>query len=671
MSRKFVRGKNDKYSLVEKDELGKLCKKYKDEYDAKVDEYKKQVNWNDKMKKHTKKLPREGYLARAVREYYPDLQGLKHDDPILVKAVKLGKRCYDQVVEDENEVTERPSKSKFRQPGGGRKVVAPTVREALYEWFIDVRGSLKARLPRSLFKSQAKFFYDQWRDQQSDDVKQQPELVFSNKWIKHWMQEYNVSLRKPNKRYQIKQEDRKERIYEYIKNVWTVRKFFIDNFSVDPPIINGDQMLLQRNESSTQKTLNIKGYETYVKENYSLSRERITAFTQVSSDPAIVVKPEFVFKGKGTRIKLNPPDGIKYHWAPKGSYRLEQMLATISNLPNRHHIFTMKHYCIYVLDDYSVHIMPEVKEALLKRGYVYIGIGGGITGDIQINDTDIHAPLKRAYQQLEQELMIKQLQSDPKKIPQPSRDDMMRMLVESLQSIDVDVQGRYKSLWLTCALDGSEDYLVSEKLMSMVGEDLKKFRAELMKSRSPKQLKDLLKLITPPKGVCGKNQGTSSVPIDEGDELFDCDGDEIDVSVEVNGERSDDEFSDEGNSGIEKSAEEATGNNGNDSDQRHAPSESPSIIPLAPLCESEELKRDATFLDELGLLLQKEETTVRLTPQVTSIKKQYIIARRNIKKRIQLEKNSNIPVREDEINEDQLDDEAVSNVFENLFGEQS
>ena len=50
-----------------------------------------------------------------------------------------------------------------------------------------------------------------------------------------------------------------------------------------------------------------------MKENYSLSRERITAFTQVSSDPAIVVKPEFVLKGKGTHIKLNPPDGIKYH----------------------------------------------------------------------------------------------------------------------------------------------------------------------------------------------------------------------------------------------------------------------------------------------------------------------------------------------------------------------
>ena len=41
--------------------------------------------------------------------------------------------------------------------------------------------------------------------------------------------------------------------------------------------------------------------------------------------------------------------------------------------------------------------MPEVKSALLKRGYILEGIGGGVTGDIQINDTDIHSPLKKKY----------------------------------------------------------------------------------------------------------------------------------------------------------------------------------------------------------------------------------------------------------------------------------
>ena len=56
--------------------------------------------------------------------------------------------------------------------------------------------------------------------------------------------------------------------------------------------------------------------------------------------------------------------------------------------------------------------------------------------------------------------------------------------------------------------------------MSLVGKDLKKFRADLMKSRSPMQLKDLLKQITPPKSIKRKNQEVSSIPIDEGDEFF-------------------------------------------------------------------------------------------------------------------------------------------------------
>ena len=87
---------------------------------------------------------------------------------------------------------------------------------------------------------------------------------------------------------------------------------------------------------------------TYVKENYNLSRERVTVFTQVFSNPDLTLKPEFVFKGKGTRTSLHPPDGRKYNWAPKSLYCLEQMLYTISNLQNRYNIFTPKNYAIYV-----------------------------------------------------------------------------------------------------------------------------------------------------------------------------------------------------------------------------------------------------------------------------------------------------------------------------------
>ena len=108
-------------------------------------------------------------------------------------------------------------------------------------------------------------------------------------------------------------------------------------------------------------------------------------YTQVANGSSIKLLPEFVFKGKGTRTKVNAPENMHYQWAPKGSYRLEEMLKTIFYLPNRLNMFTPRNCAIYVLDDYSVYLLPEAKEVLLKRGYVYVGIGGVTTGNIQVN----------------------------------------------------------------------------------------------------------------------------------------------------------------------------------------------------------------------------------------------------------------------------------------------
>ena len=169
--------------------------------------------------------------------------------------------------------------------------------------------------------------------------------------------------------------------------------------------------------------------------------------------------------------------------------------------------------------------MPEIKEALLKRGYVPVIIRGGVTGDIQISDTDLHSSLNAKYRELEQLLMIDPLKANPKKIPQSSRDDMMSMLSESFETVEIDFVTHFKSLWVTNALDGSENYLVSERIM-LAGEKLKVFPRQLNKAESPQNLKDLLKLITPTRGVRRKGEKTA-VPVDEGEELFDCDGEEL------------------------------------------------------------------------------------------------------------------------------------------------
>ena len=49
--RKFKRTDKEKYSLSEKEELGKLCVKYKEEYDKKVEKNKNAVNYNERRKK--------------------------------------------------------------------------------------------------------------------------------------------------------------------------------------------------------------------------------------------------------------------------------------------------------------------------------------------------------------------------------------------------------------------------------------------------------------------------------------------------------------------------------------------------------------------------------------------------------------------------------------------
>ena len=103
--------------------------------------------------------------------------------------------------------------------GGGRKCKAPEVTEAMLEWFINVRRALKGRLPIKMFRSKCQDVYDEWLKQQPKHVPEQDQLKFSKHWIKDWMKEYNVSLRKPNKDCAIKKEDRIIGIKDYLKNI--------------------------------------------------------------------------------------------------------------------------------------------------------------------------------------------------------------------------------------------------------------------------------------------------------------------------------------------------------------------------------------------------------------------------------------------------------------------
>ena len=58
--------------------------------------------------------------------------------------------------------------------------------------------------------------------------------------------------------------------------------------------------------------------------------------------------------------------------------------------------------------------------------------------------------------------------------------------------IKTDVKSSFKSVWVTNALDGLEDYLVSDKIFVFVGESMTNFQNEMISKPPPKIIKELI-----------------------------------------------------------------------------------------------------------------------------------------------------------------------------------
>ena len=212
--------------------------------------------------------------------------------------------------------------------------------------------------------------------------------------------------------------------------------------------------------------------------------------------------------------------------------------------------------------------------------------------------------------------MIEQLRLDPKKIPQPSRDHIMQMLLESWNSLEIDVTSRFKALWVTNAMDGSEDYLVSERVFALVGKKLQAFRRNLMLIPSPRNLIDLQGLLTPPKGVKRKQgyKTRETEPVDEGDELLDCEGDKLVINEHNKKHQSDEE----NDANMETGAIE----NQDENNQVNTNTVSSSNILLGDLCRgNNDLRKDAVFIDKLGKLLGNAETSTQFIPYLKKFKR--------------------------------------------------
>ena len=130
--------------------------------------------------------------------------------------------------------------------------------------------------------------------------------------------------------------------------------------------------------------------------------------------------------------------------------------------------------------------------------------------------------------------MLEQLEKDPIKIPSPSRNEKMCMLLQAWETLEIDTKRQSKSLFVTKALDRSEDYLVLDKLFTLIGDEIVDFWKVLMPQNSVKTLKKVIRNLIPPKGDKRKaNVERSELLHCEGEEISleefqqECDGDEV------------------------------------------------------------------------------------------------------------------------------------------------
>jgi len=156
------------------------------------------------------------------------------------------------------------------------------------------------------------------------------------------------------------------------------------------------------------------------------------------------------------RKRLQLPEDTLLQFAPKGSYRLPNMLQYLDFAfrPAPHPSQTL----VFMLDWYAVHLDGEIDRKLHEMGHAILRIGGGITGDVQVGDTHRHGPYTKAYRDREQDGAIRQQNLRPGRMPEVSRQTVLDRAVGAWRDLDHS-HGRRE--WVEDgflnALDGSED----------------------------------------------------------------------------------------------------------------------------------------------------------------------------------------------------------------------
>ena len=279
---------------------------------------------------------------------------------------------------------------------------APILREELFRWFCQIRGAVKGRLPLKILEAKAIRLRLACIEAAVSrgfpaDV---PKIVGTN-WLWRFRKTYNISLRKPNKRWKVPRKVLLSRLRNMWQNTIRVRCLAALTFEYDMDADGFDQKPFHINEAGSKcaSTLTHKGeLEIPLKEQHSETRERWTVNTMVTSREASArIGPplDVLFKGGdliGARLEAALPAlalaGLTSQTSDSGSYRLEHVLWWMDKALQRLEGDDGRWRLLFC-DAYRAHEDDAVLRLAWKHRYVVIMHGGGTTGVAQVNDTHL------------------------------------------------------------------------------------------------------------------------------------------------------------------------------------------------------------------------------------------------------------------------------------------
>jgi hypothetical protein len=158
---------------------------------------------------------------------------------------------------------------------------------------------------------------------------------------------------------------------------------------------------------------------------------------------------------------------MSVQWQVRGSYRTENIIRYLHKWldPWSDARAAAADYRILMMDVAGSHISDSVADYAWERGYIVLLHYGCITGVLQVNDTDLHGHFERIFLEEEQASFNETQLIRPGCIarrPQDVLDDIASTWRQC--NHEIAVKG-HKHTFLSCALDGSEDHMVSREAL--------------------------------------------------------------------------------------------------------------------------------------------------------------------------------------------------------------